>query len=292
MLRSSQSELANMGKSFKDMRLVHFGPFEADFTTGELRKHGIRLKLQDQPFQILKMLLVRAGQLVTREEIQENLWPDGTFVDFDNGLNAAVNRLREALGDSAENPKFIQTLPRRGYRFIGDLGDVAATDGYSRTKTQKGEALRSKGKLWNAVVPAAVLLPILAAGSYFYSHRAPILTDKDSIVLADFTNTTGDPVFDSTLRQGLSIQLDQSPFLRSVSDQQIQQTLSLMGQPAEAKLTLTIAREICHRTSSAAILDGSIAQIGTQYLLTVKAISCASGETVASAEAQASDKNY
>src|SRR5215467_11138911 len=110
-----------MGKTLEEMRLVHFGPFEADFTTGELRKHGIRLKLQDQPFQILKMLLVRAGELVTRDEIRKNLWPDGTFVDFDNGLNAAVNRLRDALGDSAGEPKFVETIPRRGYRFIAPI---------------------------------------------------------------------------------------------------------------------------------------------------------------------------
>src|SRR5712692_8864866 len=103
------------------MRLVRFGPFEANFTTGELRKHGIRVKLQEQPFQVLKILLARPGELVTREEIRQRLWPSGTFVDFDNGLNAAVNRLREALGDSAEHPKFIETLPRRGYRFIGAL---------------------------------------------------------------------------------------------------------------------------------------------------------------------------
>src|SRR5215467_808048 len=107
------------------MRLVRFGQFEANFTTGELCKHGIRLKLQDQPFQVLRMLLTRPGELVTREEIRRTLWPSGTFVDFDNGLNAAVNRLREALNDSAENPKFIETLPRRGYRFIGAVDDAA-----------------------------------------------------------------------------------------------------------------------------------------------------------------------
>src|SRR5215831_10802193 len=114
-----------MDRPHGEMRLVQFGPFEANFTTGELRKHGIRLKLQDQPLQILKMLLARPGELVTREEIRQNLWPSGTFVDFDNGLNAAVNRLREALSDSAENPKFVETLPRRGYRFIGALNDEA-----------------------------------------------------------------------------------------------------------------------------------------------------------------------
>src|SRR5215470_5011344 len=110
------------------MRLVRFGAFEANFTTGELRKHGIRVKLQDQPFQVLKILLLRPGELVTREELRRSLWSSGTFVDFDNGLNAAINRLREALGDSAEDPKLIETLPRRGYRFIGAVSEPAAAD--------------------------------------------------------------------------------------------------------------------------------------------------------------------
>src|SRR6516225_3967766 len=102
----------------------------------------------------------------------------------------------------------------------------------------------------------------------------------------------GTPVFDGTLRQGLSVQLEQSPFLSIISDQQIQQTLQMMGQPAGTKLTPMIARELCQRTASAAVLDGSIAQIGTRYLLTLKAVNCASGESLASTEAQASDKNH
>ena len=111
------------------------------------------------------------------------------------------------------------------------------------------------------------------------------------LVLADFANTTGDPVFDGTLRQGLAVQLEQSPFLSIISDEKIQQTLGLMGQPADAKLIPAIAREVCQRTASTAVLDGAIARIGTQYLLTLKAVNCESGKTLASAEAQASDKN-
>ena len=129
-------------------------------------------------------------------------------------------------------------------------------------------------------------------GSYFYFHRTPKLTDKDTIVLADFTNTTGDPVFDGTLRQGLSVQLEQSPFLSLISDGQVQQTLRMMGQPQDAKLRSDIAREICQRTSSAVVLDGSIAVIGTQYNLILKAVNCSIGESLASTEAQASDKNH
>ena len=100
---------------------VLFGPYEADFTTQELWKDGVRLKLARQPFEILEMLVARAGELVSREELQKRLWDDGHFVDASHGLNAAVNKLREALCDSAEEPKYIETLPRRGYRFIGKV---------------------------------------------------------------------------------------------------------------------------------------------------------------------------
>src|ERR1700757_2745785 len=97
---------------------VKFGPFEADLYTHEIWKHGVKIKLVGQPFEVLAILLNRPGELVTREELHDRLWPGDTFVDFDHGLNAAVNRLREALSDSVEAPRYVETLPRRGYRFI------------------------------------------------------------------------------------------------------------------------------------------------------------------------------
>src|SRR5215470_3533273 len=103
---------------------IRFGDFEADFRAGQLRKHGLRIKLQEQPLQILAMMLERPGEVVTREELRKRLWPEDTFVDFDHGLNNAINRLREALNDSADTPRFIETLPRRGYRFIGEVSSV------------------------------------------------------------------------------------------------------------------------------------------------------------------------
>jgi len=144
---------------------------------------------------------------------------------------------------------------------------------------------------WATAVAMVVVIGLAVGGWLFFSRKAHALTDKDTIVLADFTNTTGDIVFDGTLRQGFSVQLEQSPFLNIISDQQVQQTLQLMGQKPDAKLTPDIAQELCQRAGSAAVLDGSIAQIGAQYLLTVKAINCSSGESLASTEAQARDKS-
>jgi eukaryotic-like serine/threonine-protein kinase len=166
------------------------------------------------------------------------------------------------------------------------------TDSARVTISAKTGAPTTIGLRWKTIVSAAVAVLALSVGSYFYFHRTPKLTDRDTIVLADFTNTTGDTVFDGTLRQGLSVQLEQSPFLSIISDQRIQQTLQMMAQKPDAKLTPEIARELCERTGSAAVLDGSIAQIGTQYLLTVKAVNCVSGESLASTEAEASDKNH
>ncbi len=118
-------------------RLVRFGVFEADPQTGELRKQGRRVPLQGQPFDILLMLLARPGQLVSRTEIRERLWPDGTFVDFDHSLNTAVNKIRDVLGDSAASPRFIETLARRGYRFIAPVEvDSADSAPNQETKTE------------------------------------------------------------------------------------------------------------------------------------------------------------
>src|SRR5271156_7239459 len=109
-------------------RGTRFGAFEVDMRSGEVRKHGIRLKLQGQPFQVLAHLLEHPGEVVTREELRQKLWPGDTFVDFDTGLNSAIKKLRDALSDSAEEPRFIETLPRRGYRWLVPVecvGDIS-----------------------------------------------------------------------------------------------------------------------------------------------------------------------
>ena len=103
------------------VRIARFGVFELDLTTGELRKNGAKLRLQEQPFRVLALLLERTGDVVTREEIRQKLWPADTFVDFDHSLNTAVNKLREVLGDSASSPRYVETLARRGYRFVAPV---------------------------------------------------------------------------------------------------------------------------------------------------------------------------
>src|SRR4029077_5495644 len=263
---------------------LRFGIFEVDLHSGEVRKQGLRIKLQDQPFLVLKALLGRPGEIVTREGLRSEIWSANTFVDFDNSLNTSINKLREALGDSAENPRFIETVPRRGYRFIATVtGDNEKTKATTHAQGFRGWKI--------SVVAAAGVVTMVTVGFLGRAQQARRLTAKDTIVLGDFANSTGDSVFDGTLREGLSVQLEQSPFLSLVSEEEIHQTLRMMGQPTNALLTPEIAREVCQRTGSAASLNGSIALIGTQYNLILKAVSCASGDLVASAQAQVGDKN-
>jgi tetratricopeptide (TPR) repeat protein len=156
------------------------------------------------------------------------------------------------------------------------------TDSAQLAKGGQSTAAIPIAKRWKVAILAAVIVLLLSAGGYFYFHAyfqtTAKLSDKDTIILADFTNTTGDPVFDGTLRQGMAVQLEQSPFLSLISEQRIQQTLRLMGQAADARLTPEVAREVCERTASAAVLDGSIANLGSQYVLGLRAKNCRTGE--------------
>jgi DNA-binding winged helix-turn-helix (wHTH) protein len=277
-----------MALEVRSPAILRFGVFEVDVRAGEVRKQGVRIKLQEQPFHVLTVLLQRPGEVVTREELRNQNWPADTFVDFDNSLNTSINKLREALGDSADSPRFIETVPRRGYRFIAS---VSSTNGKETALSIWPTLLTQR---WKMVLPVVVLLValVVVGGLIWRARHVRRLTDKDTIVLGDFANLTGDAVFDGTLREGLSVELEQSPFLNLLSPEGIHQTLRMMGQPANARLTPEIARELCQRTGSAAALQGSIALIGTRYNLILKAVDCASGNLLASTEAQANDKSH
>jgi DNA-binding winged helix-turn-helix (wHTH) protein len=153
-------------------RVIRFGVFELDTRSGELRKAGVRVTLQDQPLKLLECLLERPGELVTRDEVRGRLWPGDTFVDFEQGVNAAVKRLREALADSAESPRFVETLPRRGYRFIAPVRDdrtpsAAAPASASSDAARVASALeRFRRKRAAAAAGMAGLLLAIVGWSY------------------------------------------------------------------------------------------------------------------------------
>jgi DNA-binding winged helix-turn-helix (wHTH) protein len=147
-----------MDNAGRTAEIVRFGIFEADLQAGELHKNGHKVPLQGQPFQVFAILLQHPGELVTREELRQKVWPEDTFVDFDHGLNTAITKIRIALGDSAENPRFVETMPRRGYRFI------APVDGHSDLKPDTALPVPKRwGKFaanwaWLAVGSAALIL--------------------------------------------------------------------------------------------------------------------------------------
>jgi len=275
--------------------LVRFEDFELDLRSYQVRRSGRTLRLERIPMEVLFLLVERRGQLVTREEIIKKLWGKDVFLDTDNAINTAIRKIRQVLKDDSEQPRFVQTVTGRGYRFIAQVAEVGAPTIAEAGAVQQ-EPVPSAGgpggigKRWKLIVSAIMVLLALSVGGYFYLHRTPKLTDKDTIVVADFSNATGDSVFDGTLRQGLAVQLEQSAFLSLISEERIQQVLRLMGKPADARLTPAIAREICERTASAAVLDGSIASLGSQYVLGLRAEDCRTGDVLAEEQVQAARK--
>jgi eukaryotic-like serine/threonine-protein kinase len=268
--------------------IIRFGEFELNCRTRELRSNGQIVSLQEQPFQILLALVERPGELVSRNELKGKLWPSGTFVDFDSSLNTAINRLRGFLADSAEHPRFIESLPRRGYRFVASV----TQDGLSEGAPFAGHESRSHYK-WAVAKAAAVAVAAVVAivsASIRVNHSGQPRA-KYPVVIADFGNTTGDPIFDGTLRQGLAAQLEQTPFLATVSDEQIAQTLRLMGVPPESKLTVPVVNQICRRNGSSVWVGGSIARFESQYVVGLRALTCQNNQTLAEIQVTAANRN-
>jgi DNA-binding winged helix-turn-helix (wHTH) protein/tetratricopeptide (TPR) repeat protein len=274
----------------KPKHLYEFGLFRVDAEKELLLRGDETVPLTPKTFQILLVLVTHSKEVVTKDELMKLVWPD-TFVEEAN-LSRNIFLLRKALGESPQDHQYIVTVPGRGYRFAedvrlvpdGELSIVAA----SHAKVQV-EVKETKPWAWIAV--AVLVLAGLSIGvSRVFLSRPPVMTEKDTVVLADFVNTTGDSVFDGTLRQGLAVQLEQSPFLSLISDQRIQRTVRLMNQPLDAHLTGKIAQEICERTGSTVVLEGSISSLGTQYVLGMRAKHCKTGETLDEEQAQAARK--
>jgi tetratricopeptide (TPR) repeat protein len=223
--------------------------------------------------------------------------------DTDSTRSAVIPADEDLADDGATQVGIPAATPRRGTPTSGRTRAASSSTQRAAAAAASGDvfkqddaasyAVRRTGlgwKVWAGI--AVIVLAAVAAGGYFYTHRAQALTMKGSIVVADFANTTGDTVFDQTLQQGLTVQLEQSTTLNIVPDQKVAQQLRLMGQPAMTKLTSDLARQVCVRTGSSATLEGSITQVGTQYNLIVKAVNCTSGETLTSVSGDAADKNH
>ncbi len=275
----------------KTKELYEFGPFRVDPEKETLVRAGEPVSLTPKTFQILLVLIRNSREVVTKDDLMKTVWPD-TFVEEAN-LSRNIFMLRKALGETAQDHRYIVTVPGRGYRLAEnvrlvpdqELTVVAASRSHVQVEVKETQP-------WRWIAAAAVLLAIgVGVGVLRYVvQRRAVLSATDTVVLADFANSTGDTVFDETLRRGLAIQLEQSPFLSLISDQRIQHMLRLMGRPADTRLTPDVARGVCERTGSAAVLEGSIAPIGSQYVLLLEAKSCRTGEVLDQEQVQAAKK--
>ena len=295
------------------------------------------------------MLAQRSGQVVTREEIQQSLWGSDTYVDFEQGMNHCVKQIRNALSDSADTPLYIETVPRRGYRFLAPVvsktiaappprvvesqsglqtrpaiptpttspqtarpATVAQTAAPVTAPVEKPQPELAISVEPRPVEPVAgeiperrvssfrwilaggavvVLIAVIAVAFYWHARRGAVLTEKDSIVVAEFDNTTGEPVFDNALKQALIVQLEQSPFLNILSDQRISEELRFMGMPGDVRLSADVARQVCQRTGSKVMLTGSISGLGGHYIIRLNSIDCATGDSLASEQADADSRD-
>src|SRR5215469_703606 len=187
-----------MSLETQPVAVLSFGAFQVDLRAGELRKQGKRIKLQEQPLLVLKVLLGRPGEIVTRDELRSQIWSADTFVDFDNSLNTAINKLREALGDSADNPRFIETLPRRGYRFIAPVNGMQA--GVPAKDRGRDIDAQSRGRrlIWTLAVISFPLLAVTLFSLNVFRLRDRVLGSTrglqiQSLAVLPLTNLSADP---------------------------------------------------------------------------------------------------
>ncbi len=267
--------------SFRRIR-YRFGLFEVDVHAGVLLRQGRRVRLQEQPFQVLVALLEQRGDLVFREQLRTRLWPGDTFVEFDKSLGVALAKVRAALGDDAANPRFIETVPKRGYRFIApitiasdDPGEPAAADPAVAFAAAPAPSVVDARRRYRAIAASVLLLAGGLGAFWFWRVRADgRLTTRARVVVAAFTNSTGDTAFEGSLRTVAMVGLAQSPYLHVVSDSALGQILQGLGRPPDQALTSGLAREVCRRANAVAIIDGSIGRSGRGYVLTVQASRC------------------
>jgi DNA-binding winged helix-turn-helix (wHTH) protein len=275
---------------------VRFGAFELDLSTGELRSieapdPNHKILLREQVFQVLRMLLEREGKIVTREEIKSRLWPNDTVVDFDQSINAAIKTLRRALGDSADDPRYIETLARRGYRLMLEIEYLESAPGIAPEEvTVKLPPISGR---WRQALAAGALLAVGALSVWrfeVYRHRVT-LAPTDTIVLADVDNRTNDPVFDGALNTALRYEMEQTPYLNLLGLGKTYATMGQMKLAPTSKITPEIARQICSKTNSKMVISDSIADAGNGYHLEIRALDCGSGATLAKEGIDTSARN-
>lgn len=276
-----------------------FGPFELDARNSELRKHGLRMRIERKPFHLLLALLEARGRLVERAELERLLWPGGLFVDFEHGLNVAVQKVRQALNDSAEEPRYIETIAREGYRFIGSFERIAAlaappdnpmelrtpaeVQPSELPQTSATEVAGRRRFVWPAAAVAAVLAAATLSFLWWRSAHSVLFKEPGWVLISDFDNRTGQPVLDGTLEYALERDLSNSQFVRVAPRPRIDDTLRLMKKPLNTRLDRALGREVCLRDGEIkALITGRIEKLGTIYVLSANIVNPATGVTVTS----------
>jgi DNA-binding winged helix-turn-helix (wHTH) protein/tetratricopeptide (TPR) repeat protein len=281
-----------------------FQSFRLDSTNHCLWNGEERVRIPPKAFDVLRYLVENPDRLVTQDELLEALWPD-TYVNPEV-LRKYILEVRKILGDRSDRPAFIETLPKRGYRFVASVSDDGAAEPLSASAAAVPLASTSLGGKhsadsaatanartlsWRMLAGVAMMVVALGLAAWLYfSRRALGLTEKDSVVLADFANSTKDPIFDDTLKTALNISLRQSPFLNVLPDSEVAKTLALMTRPVGTKLTPEVARELCQRAGSKAYIAGAIGSLGSEYVVGLKAVNCQSGDTLAAEQVTAASK--
>jgi eukaryotic-like serine/threonine-protein kinase len=307
------------------MGLYEFGPFCLNPLKRIVLRDGEPLPLTPKCFDLLLALVEHPGEVLVKEELMESVWPD-TVVEEGN-LNRNISTLRKALGESPNDHRYIVTVPGRGYRFVAIVREVPDDHPMVSRHAPQGavigeslefphEPFARKATVQLLPVPSPSIVrsqfpqrfsglrrPIIwvAAGAVACSlalvivfrvgfRTKPVLSPTDQVLIADFSNTTGDAVFDDTLKQAVSVQLTQSPYLNILSDARVRSMLKLMTKPPDTKITADIARDLCQRAGARAYIAGSIKNLGTQYVIGLSAIECRSGDPIALEQEAAQSK--
>ena len=281
--------------------LYEFGSFRVDPDRSVLLRGSDPVPLTAKAFETLLVLIRHNQETVSKDDLLKTVWPD-TFVEEAN-LTQHISMLRKALGETPQDRRYILTVPGRGYRFVASVREVdkaEVEEGVedaliveSHTQSQvtveaeeaKPDAATNATALvasaprtatWWLALFSLMLLATVGTTLLVKQHRTdPTLSAKDSILLADFDNSTGEPVFDGALKEGLAAQLGQSPFLDVIGNDQVRDTLHFMGRSPDERVQLPLAREVCQRAGSKALIAGAVGRLGRSYVVALQALNCA-----------------
>jgi DNA-binding winged helix-turn-helix (wHTH) protein/tetratricopeptide (TPR) repeat protein len=280
-------------KTLSSPAICRFGPFILDVRSGDLTRNGRLIRLQEKPRHVLLALAEQPGQIVSRAELQQRLWQQDTFVDFEEGLNTAMRKLRETLGDDPQSPRYIETVRGRGYRFVAPLDPVVEPPLATPTLLLVPDP---QSALTTAVPPtaqatrhwtwAAALAVIVALGcaAFWITHGRSVLSfgPHEPVLITSFDNQTGDPRMDHALDTALTVGLEQSRYALVFPRLQVGEVLRLMRRNPDQPLTAAVGREVCQRANIHGLIVPSITRTGQEYLVSAELIDPSTGSVVRS----------